>query len=307
MLVFIKKILSLVYKKKFYIFLTSVLTLFFVLKFLPYNRVNKIIESNISKATNGKIKLRSEALDFVIWPLGFQFSKTYLIYNNKKIPIKTVNLSIDFLELITLKPNIKIFAEGLFLSSLTLVFKKSFSQNTLDIKLRNLDLQQLSHNKIIPLNLSGKMKLDSKLNLKNSIPITGTLNLTSAGRIQLYNSQILTNFGAITIPSMNFKKSLLQLEFSKNKMSLKTLALGDLTDKLFLNANGHMGLNTTKKNGRLQMIPGPYITNVQIRTRNPPPSIQSLLTFFEKFHSKGQYKFRLKGEQWGLPPDILPL
>jgi len=302
-------------KKK--IFLFCLFTFFFMIVLFPFSDVSDLVTAQISKATNNQVFVQFRDPGISLFPgIGFELNDVNIETNFlPPIKAKSITVSPSLIGLLTLKPGVKLNANQILGGDVDVSFQKTKISGkpgrSLNIDSDNIELSDLLNLASANLPLKGKVSLAAAAEIEDSFTEQPSAQLEAQiNRFDLSSDTIATPLGPLNLPPLSLKQISLKGELREGKFLIEQLTAGQSSDELTAQVKGRMDV-------RVQ--PGPYFQSgpfdFEIRLiakesfKNKAGLFLSFLNAYQKPGPDGTtvYAFRMKGNNFYMPPNLSPL
>lgn len=309
------KFFRFLFSNKWKILFTLLCSIFFLLLLFPYNDLNELVTSQVSKLTQNHVYLQFNQLN--LNPLGPSLTLQKVSLETPQTPtinIDELHASPSIMSLVRNKIGGEINVHGFLKGNLYLKAtpagksEAGHEKTKFEISGDKLSLNDMRDLARLPVALKGQFKINSTsvADLSMSEQPEGDVVLV-VDRFEMPSGNVnLGEMGRINIPEIKFSQVELRGKLSAGKLALETGKLGSPKDELFGNIKGQLGLNFVNMGG--QIVPNftTYDLNIDLKAN---PQFKERAKFFLSFldgyktdQTDGtQYRFRLQGSAYGTP------
>jgi type II secretion system protein N len=305
-------------KKKILFFIAAFLFFGFVM--FPFSDVTDLVTAQISKATNNQVFLQFSNPGLSVFPgLGFELKDVHVETNFlPSIQASSVTISPSIRSLLNLKPGLSLSARKILGGDLDLSLQPTTyngkSGQAINIESDSIELGELLKLAALQLPAKGKVNLTTSAEFEPSFADQpkGSLQL-QINHFDLSSDTVATPLGPLNLPPVTLNKVNLQGTLADGRLNIEQLVAGQASDELTANVKGRVDLHFQPGNGAPEMQPGPFDLEVHLTTKSSFQQKAGLfLSFLSSYQKAGPdgttlYSFRLKGQNFNLPPNLSPL
>jgi type II secretion system protein N len=282
-------------KKCFSIFLKVVLPFFilFVFFLFPINDLRSVISQKIAEQTNNQVSLEFSQLNLNILPKPSLELEGVSLSTPQFSAIKMASLQISpsILGLISFKPGVSLYGEGVLGGNLDMSFRsggkndKNQSQQIVQIYAKNISLNEL----LAFLKMGIKAGGDVQLSLDSTLDAGGQDSEASvkldSREIKLPENTIPTQLGAVTLPPAQISVLQVEGQLKNNKFTITKGSIGKDGDTVTGSIDGSIDMRVMAGPQGPQVIPTGYDLTVRIRVLNSFMDAFALKAVLESFQS----------------------
>lgn len=306
-------------KKKVFIGLVAYFIFLFLL--FPFSDLGSYVTTQVARLTQNQVFLKFNELHFSLLPSPGLELTDVKVQGLQFPPLSTDSLTVSpsIAGLLSFKPGVSLDAKGLFDGDVSLTTRGGSSatsgamKQNITLDAEGVELSKISTTLGLPMNLEGKMTLDSDAVIDPSFSEQPDAQVDlKAVRINLTSASIPTPIGPLALPDTKLQELVLKGQMVKGELNIEKAQIGTPSDELFAQIRGTMNLNFQSAGGQVGVNPGPFDLTIQIKTK---PSYQSKAGLFLGFldaYKKSEspqgreYIFKVSGQNFYAPPRMTP-
>jgi type II secretion system protein N len=306
-------------KKK--VFLGLLMYVVFLFLLFPFSDLGSYVTTQIAKFTQNQVFLKFEELHFSLLPTpGLELSNVKV--QGLQFPPLTsdsVTVAPSIAGLLSFKPGVSLSAKGLFNGDLDVTTRggskapSGAMKQNISVGAEGIELHKLAEVFALPMDLEGKMNMDSKAVIDPSFSEQpeGQLDL-KAVRVNISSASVPTPIGALSLPDTKLQELILKGQLSKGELNIEKAQIGTPQDELYAQIRGTMNVQFQTAGGQVNVNPGAFDLTIQIKTK---PSYQAkaglFLGFLEAYKKSEtpqgrEYIFKVAGPNFYAPPRMTP-
>lgn len=308
---------------KMKVLLFVVLVFVFSIWLFPYNDVGDVATAKIYELSGQQVFLKFSNMNFSVVPrIGFEFTDVSVetpLFPTLKAD--SVSMAPSIAGLLSFKPGVSVAADGLFNGSLSMstrgdtVTKQNVRKQSVNLDVQDMDLNALTKFLSSPVDLAGRLNLDSSTVIDPSFFEQPEGEFTVAiADAKLLPSNIATPIGPFAIPNLNFQSVSAKGELKNGNIRFDNVKVGSDKDELHGTIKGQMDIRLQPMGGQLRAMPGAYDLAIELEVQSSlEQRLGSLWGLMEGFidpykraaqPGKKSYAFRISGTSFMTPPKI---
>lgn len=316
------------FSHKWKLFLTMVLTLFFLLILFPLSDLNDLISAQVSRLTGNKVFLQLDKMNFNPISAAISLEKLYIETPQiSSLPTDELKIIPSISALLTKKLGGKITATGflkggLEISVAPISSPEGIDKSKFEIIASNINLNEARSVANFDLPIKGELSLSSQIITDLSLSDQGLLTMTEQPdldinmailKFELASTFIpLQDFGQIAIPEIKFGKVELKGKLSNGKFLIENGKLGTSKDELYGDVKGDVSMTFQNINGQISPVISAYNISLDIKAlQSFKDRAKLLLSFLDGYKidsgEVSNYKFKIYSSEIGMPPQFTPL
>lgn len=264
----IRKLITLFFSNIGKMLLVLIIAIVFTIVIFPLNEVSDLATQNVSKLTNNQFYLEFETLKLnLLSDLGLEMGDVYLeTPRTSPLTVKELIALPSVSALLYGKPQGKLKLKGFFRGNVEIEVskhkddhasdKKAIEKNLIAIEASRLDLRELKNFLVLPVNLSGKLDLSSKIiaNLEmQETPEIQDLIITVKNFEMPQTTMEQPGAIPIDIPGIKLSELVIKARFADNKLLLNEIKVGKDSDEVLGTIKGNMNFASMAA-GRMPML-----------------------------------------------------
>ena len=319
---FIRTFLDFIKNNKKKVFLGFVVYLVFLFLLFPFSDLSSFVTNQVAKLTQNQVYLKFDELHFSLIPNPGLELGNVKVQGIQFPPITSdsIVISPSIAGLLSFKPGVNLDAKGLMEGDVSISTrggskaKSGALKQNISVEAEGIALSRISTVASLPMNLDGKLNLDTKAVIDPSFSEQpdGTLDL-NAVRVSITSANIPTPIGPLSLPDTKLQELILKGQLSNGELNIEKAQIGTPSDELYAQVRGTMNLQFQTAGGQVQVNPGSFDLTVQIKTK---PSYQAkaglFLSFLDSYKKSestqgNEYIFKVSGSNFYAPPRMTPV
>jgi type II secretion system protein N len=306
-------------KKK--VFLGFVAYFIFLFLLFPFSDLGSFVTTQIAKLTQNQVFLKFKDLHLSLLPSPGLELTDVKVQGIQFPPLSSdsITVSPSIAGLLSFKPGVSMSAKGLFKGDVDLTTRggsKATSgalKQNITLGAEGVELSQLSTTFALPMNLDGKLNIDSEAVIDPSFSEQPNAQVDlKAVRVNLTSASVPTPIGPLALPDTKLQELIFKGQMNEGVLNIEKAQIGAPSDELYAQVKGTMHLNFQSAGGQVMVNPGAFDLTIQIKTK---PSYQSkaglflgFLDSYKKTESPQgrEYIFKVSGANFYAPPRMTP-
>jgi type II secretion system protein N len=265
---------------------TLIAMLIFAVVLFPFGDLGDLVTVQVSKNTQNRVFVQFDDMSLSVFPSpGVDLNSVHLeVQGLPPLSIQNLNVTPSLGMLISQKPAGSATAQGLLGGNVKVSAgsgKKSESGNSrerLRLHAEKISLENLKELAHLPVNLKGRLNIDSEAQYMLSMQEQPEVELTlSIDNFELPPSTVNLEMGPVTLPDLKLQNVELKGRLVGGKLNIEEGKIGKEGDEVRGTLKGGMGLSLQSQGGQFFPVPGAYSFDIDLNVKN---SFQSRAKLF---------------------------
>ncbi len=309
-------------KNKWKILLTLTMVIWFTVFLFPFNDLNDLVTSQISKMTNNTIFVQFDKLSMNPLTTTLTLQKVYVETPQiSNLTTEKLSVSPSLSALFTRKPAGTLRAEGFLKGDveihLTALPKSDagVEKSRIEMTGENINLKDLREMAGLSLPIKGQLQFSSTAVADLALIEQPEIDLSmTIQKFELPPSSItLQDLGRMNLPEIKLGSVELKGRLMNGKFLIETGKVGTPKDEFYGDVKGDLGVTFQNINGQVVPLFGAYNISLDMRaTSGFKERAKFFLSFLDGYKAElpgggAHYKFKIQAAGSGMPPQFTPL